>query len=100
MLVVRGRAAPAFNPDLSNTANRRTVIAQDKQGRILILVTSPGTTNFTDLANWLAISGLEIEAALNLDGGNSTAMYLATGGPSQLTPGLAKVPVVIAVYSK
>jgi exopolysaccharide biosynthesis protein len=100
MLMVMGQPAPAFDRTLNNVLASRTVIAQDVHGRILLMVTSPGLASFTDMARWLAVSGLEIDAALNLDGGQSTAMYLATGGPSSITPGIRPVPVVLAVYPR
>ncbi|MEP7287580.1 MAG: phosphodiester glycosidase family protein [Chloroflexota bacterium] len=100
MLMVQGQVAPAFDRTLINTPDRRTVIAQDVHGRILIIVTSPGVASFSDMAKWLGVSGLEVDTALCLDGGSSTSMYLATGGPSAVTPGFKPVPVVLAVYSR
>jgi len=100
LLVAGGQVAPAFNPDLNNVADRRTVIAQDAHGRILIIVTPLTGVSFTDMARWLGVSGLEVDSALNLDGGSATCMYLQTGGPAQITPGLAPVPVVLAVYPR
>ena len=100
LLVAGGQVAPAFNPDLNNTPDRRTVIAQDTHGRVLIIVTPLTGVSFTDMARWLDVSGLEVDMALNLDGGSATCMYLQTGGPSQITPGLAPVPVVLAVYPR
>jgi hypothetical protein len=92
-------AAP-INADVGQVSAGRTVIAQDKQGRILLLTTQFSNTKLTDLASWLAVSGLDISWALNLDGGTSTSMYLATGGPYQFTGGLKPVPVVLAVYRR
>jgi len=100
VLVAYGQAAPAFDEDLSRVSARRTVIAQDKQGRLLVLVTPFSSVKLTDLAAWLAVSGLNIDMALNMDGGSSTSMYLATGGPSQYTQGFSPVPVVLAVYPR
>ncbi len=100
VLVAYGQAAPAFDAELSQVSARRTVIAQDKQGRILVMVTPFSSVKLSDLAAWLAVSGLDIDMALNLDGGSSTCMYLATGGPSQFTQGFSPVPVVLAVYPR
>ncbi|MCC7450855.1 MAG: phosphodiester glycosidase family protein [Anaerolineae bacterium] len=100
VLVAYGQAAPAFDEDVSRVSARRTVFAQDKQGRILVMVTPFSSVKLTDLAAWLAISGLNIDMALNMDGGSSTSMYLATGGPSQYTQGFSPVPVVLAVYPR
>jgi uncharacterized protein YigE (DUF2233 family) len=98
MLMLAGQVAPAFDPDLSSVSARRTVIAQDTQGRILFLLTPFSSVTLPDLAQWLGVSGLGIDSALNMDGGGSTMMYLATGGPSGFSPGLSPVPVVLAVY--
>jgi hypothetical protein len=93
-------AAP-INADVGQLSAPRTAIAQDKQGRILLFVTTQfSNTKLTDLANWLVVSGLDIAWALNLDGGASTSMYLATGGPYQFTGGVNAVPVVLAVYRR
>ncbi|MBX3061602.1 MAG: phosphodiester glycosidase family protein [Anaerolineae bacterium] len=98
MLMVAGRVAPAFNPDISTAPSFRTVIAQDVYGRILIIVTQYTAVTLLDMARFLGVSGLEITTALNMDGGSSTQMYLATGGPSQFTIGGKGVPVVLAVF--
>lgn len=98
LLMVSGFVAPAFNPELDNSPNRRTVVAQDNQGRILLIVTQYSNTSFTDVAQWLGQSGLDISSAVNLDGGPSSNLYLATGGPAAFTEGFNRVPVVIAVY--
>ncbi len=100
LLMASGQVAPAFDRSLNDTPSRRTVIAQDVHGRILVIVTPLGATSFTDMANFLGLSGLEINNALNMDGGTSTCLYMQTGGPSSVTSGLVPVPVVLAVYPK
>jgi hypothetical protein len=100
MLVVQGQAAPAFDSDLDNTPHPRTVVAQDRSGHIYVIVTSPGSASLSDMAHWLANSGLGIDTALNLDGGGSTFMYMATGGALSLTQGPSPVPVALAAYSR
>jgi Phosphodiester glycosidase len=100
VLMVRGQVAPSFNPDVATLSARRTVIAQDKKGRILFIVTPFATTTLSDLAKWLGNSGLDIDTAVNMDGGSSTCLYLATGGPSAYTVNIQPVPVVVAVYSR
>jgi uncharacterized protein YigE (DUF2233 family) len=100
MLVVAGQVAPGFEPDVSQVSARRTVLAMDRSGRILFIVTPFTNVKLADLAGWLGVSGLDIDAALNVDGGNSTCLYMATGGPSAFTLSLAPVPVVLAVYPR
>lgn len=99
ILMAGGFVAP-INPDLAAVSDRRTVIAQDKFGRILFIITPFSQTTLGDLASWLGRSGLEISYALNMDGGNSTNMYLATGGPFQFTAGIKPIPVVVAMIPR
>jgi uncharacterized protein YigE (DUF2233 family) len=100
MLMVAGQVAPAFNPDINNAPSFRSVVAQDKSGRILFITTQYTPVSLTDMARFLGVSGLDINTAMNLDGGSSTQMYVKTGGPSQFTTALNPVPVVIAAYPK
>jgi hypothetical protein len=102
ILMAYGQVAP-INPDVGSVSAPRTVIAQDRQGRILLIVTTYAGVRLAELANWLGrASGLDIDMALNLDGGASTGMYLATNptGIGQFVPNARQVPVVIAVYPK
>ncbi|MCE7945935.1 MAG: hypothetical protein DYG88_00735 [Chloroflexi bacterium CFX4] len=99
MLMSHGYVAP-INPDVAQVRAARTVFAQDKQGRILIIVTVYAGVTLGELANWLGNSGLNIDFALNMDGGSSTSLYIATGGPNQFIPSLKAVPVVLALYPR
>ncbi len=60
--------------DEDGDRTRRTVVAQDKNGRLLFVVCSTFSFSLHELAEWLASSDLQIDRALNLDGGRSTAM--------------------------
>lgn len=96
ILAAQGQAAP-ISPDLDQGTNRRTVIATDRLGRVLIIMTPSGGATLAEMARWLATgSGLDIDMALNLDGGRSTQMLAGT----QSFPGLAGVPLMIAVFSR
>ncbi|MFQ3535946.1 MAG: phosphodiester glycosidase family protein [Aggregatilineales bacterium] len=99
MLMSYGYVAP-INPDVAQVRAARTVIAQDKLGRILFIVTVYAGVTLGELANWLGNSGLNIDFALNMDGGSSTSLYIATGGPNQFIPSLKGVPVVVALYRR
>ena len=99
MLVARGQIPTAFNSDLSILPDQRTVIAQDMNGHILFIITPFSVVTYMDLAKWLGVSGLQIDMALNMDGGTSTELYIATGGPSQFT-GFKPIPIVLAVYPR
>jgi uncharacterized protein YigE (DUF2233 family) len=100
MLMVAGQVAPAFNPDLSTAPDFRSIIAQDKSGRILFIVTQYVKVTLTDMARLLGVSGLEINTAVNMDGGSSTQFFMASGGANQITRGLKTVPVVVAAYRR
>ena len=76
---------------------RRTVIAQDRSGRILMLVAPRGFFSLHALAMWLAESDLDVDIALNLDGGASSGLWRPQ--VAQIDS-LAAVPVVIAVMSR
>jgi uncharacterized protein YigE (DUF2233 family) len=77
--------------------SRRTVVAQDNSGR-LILLASPGFYfSLHELAVWLAESDLDLDIAVNLDGGTSTGLWIKDH-ESQINS-LIPVPAVIAVES-
>jgi uncharacterized protein YigE (DUF2233 family) len=67
---------------------RRTLVAQDRDGRILFLVARRGHFSLHGLASWLAGSDLDVDIALNLDGGPSSGLWL---------PGEAEVDSVLPV---
>lgn len=55
----------------------RTVVAQDKQGRLLVLV-SEGAMTLADLARWLTEAHLDIVRAMNMDGGIEAQIAIST----------------------
>ncbi len=76
---------------------RRTVVAQDRSGNIVLLVAPRGYFSLHHLAVWLASSDLNIDIALNLDGGPSSGMWIANGPQID---SLGSVPSVIVVTIK
>ena len=58
---------------------RRTVVAQDRSGRILFLVAPRGLLSLHTLAVWLTASDLDVDIALNLDGGTSSGLWMRDG---------------------
>ena len=93
MLVLDGQ--PAYRR--SGSPARRSVVALDRSGRVLLLVTPLLGTSLAEMAAWLASSDLEIESALNLDGGGSTMFYVHAAEPLRL-PSLDPVPALLAVW--
>ena len=76
---------------------RRMVVAQDRSGRILMLIAPRGFFSLHALATWLAESDLDVDIALNLDGGASSGLWMPN--VAQIDS-LTAVPVVIAVMSR
>jgi uncharacterized protein YigE (DUF2233 family) len=75
---------------------RRTVVALDDEGRLLLIAFNTSTVNLNELQTWLAsLPGLD--AALNLDGGGSTGFALTTPTLSERFNSFTPVPSVIAV---
>lgn len=77
--------------------SRRTVAAQDSQGRLLLLIAPRGNLSLHQLADWLAASDLEIDVALNLDGGTSSGLWVSQGPQID---SMIPVPVVIGVLPR
>jgi uncharacterized protein YigE (DUF2233 family) len=77
--------------------SRRTVAAQDRRGCLLLMIAPRGYLSLHDMAVWLATSDLDVDVALNLDGGTSSGFWLADGVQID---SLIPVPVVIGVFPK
>ncbi len=94
-LVVDGKPL-TFKPGV----HRRTAIASDRTGRILLLATA-GVISLADLAAFLARpeakGGLGAIAALNLDGGSSTMFDLDHPAASASVPAPVRVPIGLGV---
>jgi uncharacterized protein YigE (DUF2233 family) len=93
MLMINGqRTQFTVNKDVQ----RRSVVATDKQGHLL-LIASPGAEfSLDNMADLLAKSDLSIQNALNLDGGSSTGLYV--NGKQQVNiDSLLMIPIVIIV---
>ena len=76
---------------------RRSVVAQDRQGRILFVVAPRGYLSLHELARFLTESDLDLDVALNLDGGASTGLWLRADGFSAEIDSHTPVPSVISV---
>lgn len=94
MLVDEGVAT--YNNSADTAISRRTVIAQDEQGHIILMVTSGFGLSLYDLSQYLPTTDLNIVDALNLDGGGSTMMSIAFSETTIIS--LDPVPIVLAVY--
>lgn len=101
LLVDYGGRLASTGPGFNNPS-RRTMIAQDFSGRILLFSTGLlGEISFNDAQEWLLNSGLDIDIAFNLDGGKSTTMMIRPmEGQASLIPAVTDLPVILAVYPK
>ena len=81
-----------------NQPARRTAVARDRAGRFLFITAQQGFFTLHTFSKYLTGSDLELDIALNLDGGPSTGLRLAD--PRQEVPSVTPLPVVIAVLPK
>lgn len=97
-VLVKPGGVMGFPADADDAApSRRTVVAQDREGNILMIVAPQGRLNLHELAVYLAESDLGIDVALNLDGGGSTGMWVTTADTQVEIDSFTPVPSVIAV---
>lgn len=75
----------------------RTVAGIDRRGRIVFLISPRPTFSLTDLAAWLAQSDLDLDSALNLDGGTSSGLVVRTTHGRWGMDSWVPVPAVISV---
>lgn len=94
MLAVNGQRTQ-FNANAAS--QRRSVVAMDKQGRLLLIVSPIEAFTLDELADLLASSDLSIDTALNLDGGSSTGLYVNAGNRHVTINSLAALPIVIVL---
>lgn len=98
MLVLNGESI--FTNGQGDRPTRRTVIAQDTQGRIIVMVTPSLGMTLVDLSAYLPTTDMNIVNAFNLDGGGSTMMFINAGSTSYTLHSFDAVPAVLAVYPR
>ena len=97
MLVLNGKATQ-FNANAANS--RRSVVAIDKQGRLLFIVSPSQAFSLGELEDLLVSSDLSIDRALNLDGGASTSLYVNTKSQQVAIDAFSNLPLVIIVKAR
>lgn len=98
MLVLPGGGV-GFGPERETyAAARRTVIAQDRFGRILFMVAPQGYFTLHQLSLYLTQANLNLDIAVNLDGGGSTGILVAD--PWEVIPPTRALPFVILVHNR
>ncbi len=96
MLMDHGKRTQ-FNANAAS--DRRSVVAIDKSGHLLLIASPNQAFTLDELADLLASSDLSIQTALNLDGGASTGLYAGANAKNQevaIDP-LTPVPIVILI---
>lgn len=96
MLVENGQAT--FFNTRGDERTRRTVIAQDVDGNILVMATPFLGMTLADLSAYLPTTDMNILTAFNLDGGGSTMM--AATDADYVLRSFDAVPAVLAVYPR
>jgi uncharacterized protein YigE (DUF2233 family) len=82
---------------LEKTITRRTALAFDEQGRILLLASSPAYgLRFSQLQNYCR-DQLKVKWALNLDGGSSTQCSIKGKLDN---PGYSPVPYALGIFAR
>ena len=99
MLLLQGGL---LNPDIPNDARaaRRTVVAVDRSGNLVFIVTRSNSFTLHGLAVWLANSDLDLDTALNFDGGSSSGLAVWTPTGAWGFDSLGRVPAVVTVDVK
>jgi uncharacterized protein YigE (DUF2233 family) len=98
MLVFPGGAPAAIEDD--GRKARRSVVALDRAGRVLLLVSPTSDFTLRGLADWLSQSDLDVDRALNLDGGSSTGLYLSDGALQEAIDSFGPLPIVLLVEAR
>ncbi len=96
MLVLPG-GQPNTQIDDNQRLAPRSVVAQDRSGRLIFLVSPSMMFTLTGLGEWLSASDLDIDTALNLDGGTSSGLLLRASNQTLGTDSWVNVPSVIVV---
>ena len=90
------------NPDIPNDARtaRRTAVAVDRSGDLLFIATRSSSFTLHGMAVWLANSDLDIDTALNFDGGSSSGIAAWTPVGVWGFDSVGRVPAVVTVDVK
>jgi uncharacterized protein YigE (DUF2233 family) len=94
VLVLNGKTTQ-FNANAASS--RRSIVATDKQGRLLFIASPSQAFSLGELEDLLVSSDLSINTALNLDGGASTGLYLNTKNQQVAIDAFTNLPLVIII---
>jgi uncharacterized protein YigE (DUF2233 family) len=99
MLVLDSHVVDGINDN--GERNRRSFVALDKDGSVLLGVCQTATWTLTDLAQYLAASSrFNVAHALNLDGGASTGIWIKDAPEPALSDSFEAVPSVVTISGR
>lgn len=96
MLVAPGGRLAYDAPQDTDRA-RRSVLATDRSGHVLLLVFASSTFTLNEVGAWLLASDLAVDAALNLDGGSSSGLCFQSGNEGERVDAFVPLPTVLMV---
>jgi uncharacterized protein YigE (DUF2233 family) len=82
-------------PEDNGSRARRSAIAMDTNGRVLLIAVPFSAFTLTEFGLWLSQSDLEIDRALNLDGGASTGLFVSAGELNEQIDAFEPLPLVL-----
>ncbi len=95
-MLVKPGGQMGFPPDADEgQRSRRTVVAQDTAGRLVLIASPEFRFSLHELAVWLTESDLDLDIAMNLDGGTSTGLW--TGNHQHNVESVVPIPAVIVI---
>jgi uncharacterized protein YigE (DUF2233 family) len=98
-MLVEGSKRTQFSAAPSQS--RRSIVATDKNGKLLFISSPDDIFTLDQLADLLASSDLSISTALNLDGGASTGLFVNGSGQTHVTiDSYVLLPLVVMVKEK
>jgi uncharacterized protein YigE (DUF2233 family) len=98
-MLVHSGGKPGVMDDDGQLA-RRTVVGQDRRERIVFVVSSDLVFTLKNLSAFLVASDLELDMALNLDGGTSSGLMVAGPDGPNGVDSWVKVPAVIVAEAR
>lgn len=98
-LLVRPGGVAAYNYEDGQRA-RRSALALDRTGRVLFIACPSAAFTLAELSTWLVAAELELDAAVNLDGGSSTGLLLRSSLAAERIEPFVALPIVLMALPK
>ncbi|RRR66417.1 MAG: phosphodiester glycosidase family protein [Candidatus Viridilinea halotolerans] len=98
-LLVRTGGSAAYTHEDGQRA-RRSAIALDRSGRVLLIACHTSAFTLAELSHWLATADLDLDVAVNLDGGSSTGLLLRSSHTPERIEPFVPLPLVLLVLAR